>query len=133
MLLAIDVGNTNIVMGLYRLGDEGAPAQMMANWRITTPPKQTADEFGCDGCESVRAGGQGDRVGGWGGDFVGGAAAGLDAAAGVRGAISMSKPLFIEPGVRTGLPVLTDNPAEVGADRIVNCVAAFERFGRRAD
>ncbi len=39
------------------------------------------------------------------------------------------KPLFIEPGVRTGLPVLTDNPAEVGADRIVNCVAAFERFG----
>ena len=39
------------------------------------------------------------------------------------------KPLFIEPGVKTGIPVLTDNPAEVGADRIVNCVAAFERFG----
>ncbi len=39
------------------------------------------------------------------------------------------KPLFIEPGVKTGLPVLTDNPTEVGADRIVNCVAAFERFG----
>ena len=38
------------------------------------------------------------------------------------------KPLFIEPGVRTGLPVLTDNPSEVGADRIVNCVAAYERF-----
>ena len=39
------------------------------------------------------------------------------------------KPLFVEPGVKTGLPILTDNPAEVGADRIVNCVAAFERFG----
>jgi type III pantothenate kinase len=39
------------------------------------------------------------------------------------------KPLFVEPGVKTGLPVLTDNPAEVGADRIVNCVAAFERYG----
>jgi type III pantothenate kinase len=39
------------------------------------------------------------------------------------------KPVFIEPGVKTGLPVLTDNPTEVGADRIVNCVAAFERFG----
>ena len=38
------------------------------------------------------------------------------------------KPLFIEPGVRTGLPVLTDHPSEVGADRIVNCVAAYERF-----
>ncbi len=40
-----------------------------------------------------------------------------------------AKPLFIEPGVKTGLPILTDNPTEVGADRIVNCVAAFERFG----
>ena len=38
------------------------------------------------------------------------------------------RPLFIEPGVKTGLPVLTDNPAEVGADRIVNCVAAYARF-----
>jgi type III pantothenate kinase len=40
-----------------------------------------------------------------------------------------TKPLFIEPGVKTGMPVLYDNPAEVGADRIVNSVAAFEKFG----
>jgi type III pantothenate kinase len=39
------------------------------------------------------------------------------------------KPLFVEPGVKTGLPVLTDNPGEVGADRVVNCVAAFELLG----
>jgi len=39
------------------------------------------------------------------------------------------KPLFVEPGVKTGLPVLTDNPNEVGADRVVNSVAAFERLG----
>ncbi len=39
------------------------------------------------------------------------------------------EPLFVEPGIRTGLPILVDNPSEVGADRIVNCVAAFERFG----
>jgi type III pantothenate kinase len=39
------------------------------------------------------------------------------------------KPLFIEPGVKTGMPVLVDNPAEVGADRIVNGVAVFERYG----
>ncbi|HEY0264793.1 MAG TPA: type III pantothenate kinase, partial [Granulicella sp.] len=39
------------------------------------------------------------------------------------------KPLFIEPGVKTGLPVLTDNPSEAGADRIANCVAAFEKYG----
>jgi type III pantothenate kinase len=40
-----------------------------------------------------------------------------------------SKPLFIEPGVKTGMPVQYDNPAEVGADRIVNGVAAFEKYG----
>ena len=39
------------------------------------------------------------------------------------------KPLFIEPGVKTGMPVHYDNPAEVGADRIVNSVAAFEKYG----
>jgi type III pantothenate kinase len=40
-----------------------------------------------------------------------------------------TKPLFIEPGVKTGMPVLYENPAEVGADRIVNSVAAFEKYG----
>ena len=39
------------------------------------------------------------------------------------------RPLFVEPGVKTGVPVLTDNPNEAGADRIVNCVAAFELLG----
>ena len=39
------------------------------------------------------------------------------------------RPLFVEPGIKTGLPILVDSPSEVGADRIVNCVAAFERFG----
>ncbi len=42
---------------------------------------------------------------------------------------SRLKPLFIEPGIKTGMPVLYDNPAEVGADRIVNAVAAFEKYG----
>ncbi len=89
MLLAIDVGNSNIVMGLYQLGGEGGvPAQMMANWRITTPPKQTTDEFGAMIANLFRDGRQGDWVGGWGGDLVGGATAGLDAEAGMRGAVS---------------------------------------------
>jgi type III pantothenate kinase len=39
------------------------------------------------------------------------------------------KPLFIEPGVKTGLPILTDNPSEVGADRVANCVGAFHKYG----
>jgi type III pantothenate kinase len=46
MLLAIDVGNSNTVMGLFQLSTEGAPASVVADWRITTPHKQTPDELG---------------------------------------------------------------------------------------
>jgi type III pantothenate kinase len=131
MLLAIDVGNTNTVLGLYRLADPSAtppaPAALLADWRITTHRDVTADEFGVlfRDLFALRS---------------------LDMAA-VTGIVISSvvppldstlrrvaelyfhvKPLFIEPGTRTGLPVLTDNPAEVGADRIVNCVAAHELF-----
>jgi type III pantothenate kinase len=133
MLLAMDVGNSNIVMGLYRLANEGDPGGgfgtvPIANWRTSTPTKQTADEFGVMlrnlfaqrgfSLESVT------------GVAVSSVVPPLDSM--LRQVCELYfhvKPLFIEPGVRTGLPVLTDNPAEVGADRIVNCVAAFERFG----
>ena len=40
-----------------------------------------------------------------------------------------TEPLFVEPGIKTGMPVLVDNPAELGADRLVNAIAAFERYG----
>ena len=46
MLLALDVGNTNAVFGLFKLAGESAKAGVVANWRITTPRDQTADEFG---------------------------------------------------------------------------------------
>jgi type III pantothenate kinase len=135
MLLAIDVGNTNTVMGLYRLADtssgtagDASVAESIADWRITTPREQTADEFGVllRNLFALR---------GLGIDIVTGIAVSsvvppLDSM--LRGVCEyyfQVKPLFIEPGVRTGLPILTDNPTEVGADRIVNCVAAFERFG----
>jgi type III pantothenate kinase len=128
MLLALDVGNTNIVMGLYRLAGEGVEAEIVANWRLTTPAKLTADEFGVllQGLFGLR---------------------GLEMKTVTAVAISSVvppldwtlrrgcevyfgvKPLVIEPGVKTGLPILTDNPSEVGADRIVNCVAAFEQYG----
>jgi type III pantothenate kinase len=137
MLLAIDVGNSNMVMGLYRFANEsaaaegaaeGSPSELVANWRITTPAKQTVDEFGVL-LRSLFA----QR------EFSLEAVSGVAISSVVPPLDSMLrqvcelyfhvKPLFIEPGVRTGLPVLTDNPAEVGADRIVNCVAAFERLG----
>jgi len=128
MLLALDVGNTNAVLGLFRLGVDGSKAEVIANWRITTPTEQTVDEFGM----LLR---QMFDLRGLKTDVVTGVAISsvvppLDSM--MRKACEIYfgvKPLFIEPGVKTGLPVLTDNPSEVGADRIVNCVAAFEEFG----
>lgn len=128
MLLALDVGNTNAVLGLFKLGVDGGKAEVIANWRITTPTEQTVDEFGM----LLR---QMFDLRGLKTDVVTGVAISsvvppLDSMMRKACEIYFSvKPLFIEPGVKTGLPVLTDNPSEVGADRIVNCVAAFEEFG----
>jgi type III pantothenate kinase len=128
MLLAFDVGNSNTVLGLFAPATETEPARLAADWRITTPYKQTADELGVllQTLFTMR---------GLTLDVVTGVAISsvvppLDAT--LRRAAETCfhlRPLFVEPGVRTGLPVLTDNPSEVGADRIVNCVAAFELFG----
>ena len=128
MLLAIDVGNTNTVLGLYSLATPELPAAMRHCWRMSTPLHQTSDElrlaihalFSLDGV----------AVGEVTGIAVSSVVPPIDSL--LREVIDKLfriKPLFVEPGVKTGLPVLTDNPAEVGADRIVNCVAAFERYG----
>ena len=127
MLLALDVGNTNIVLGLYRLNADGADAEMVANWRVTTPPSQTADAFGLmlKGLFSLRD----LPLTCVDGIIIASVVPPLDSALRQMCELYFNlKPLFVEPGVKTGVPVLTDNPAEVGADRIVNCVAAFDRF-----
>ena len=122
MLLVLDVGNTNTVLGVFR------EAELLANWRLTTARDQTVDEYGILIRELFSL-------------------AGLEAAA-IGGMIISSvvpplnqtlaemaeryfklKALFVEPGVKTGMPVHYDNPQEVGADRIVNSVAAFEKYG----
>ena len=122
MLLTIDVGNTNTVLGVFR-GEE-----LVANWRLTTARNQTVDEYGVLATNLFSL-------------------AGLDRSA-IDGVIISSvvppvnwtlgelsriyfgkKALFVELGVKTGMAVLVDNPSEVGADRIVNAVAAFHRFG----
>jgi len=128
MLLALDVGNSNTVIGLFRPAMDGAPATLAADWRITTPYKQTPDEFGVllQTLFAMR-GMQTESVTGV---AISSVVPPLDAT--LRRVCEMffkMKPLFIEPGVKTGLPVLTDNPSEVGADRVVNCVAAFEMLG----
>ncbi|MGD0797900.1 MAG: type III pantothenate kinase [Acidobacteriaceae bacterium] len=125
MLLALDVGNTNTVLALYRLATPEAPGALVADWRITTHRHLTADEFGVLLRElfSLRSLSMAEVTG----VAISSVVPPLDST--LRRAAELYfhvKPLFIEPGVRTGLPILTDNPSEVGADRIVNCVAAIE-------
>ena len=128
MLLALDIGNSNTVLGLFASATPGEPAQAVADWRITTPSKQTPDEIGML-LQSLFAM-RGLRIDQVTGVVISSVVPPLDA--GVRRMCETTfhlKPLFIEPGVKTGLPILTDNPNEVGADRVVNCVAAFELVG----
>lgn len=133
MLLVIDVGNTNTVLGVFRSSSEqpGIPSrydQMVAHWRVGTVRTQMADEYGVlfrnlfamqsiDPRE-VKA------------IVLASVVPPIDSTLReVCERYFQVKPLFIEPGVKTGMPVLVENPAEVGADRIVNGVAGFERYG----
>src|ERR1700745_416530 len=139
MLLVIDVRNTNTLLGVFARvvkvhpGSEEASngaryERLVAQWRVATVLSHTVDEYGV----LFRSLFSMDS---------------LDAS-GIRGIVISSvvppldstlrqgceryfklKPLFIEPGVKTGMPVHYENPAEVGADRIVNGVAAFEKYG----
>ncbi len=127
MLLAIDVGNTNTVLGLYRLATPEAPAVLLADWRITTHRNPTIDELGVlfRDLFALRS----LDIAQITGIVISSVVPPLDST--LRRAAEIYcgvKPLFVEPGIRTGLPILTDNPAEVGADRIVNCVAAYDLF-----
>src|SRR5437868_11098851 len=130
MLFVLDVGNTNTVLGLYGANDAGGSAydRLAAHWRVATSKTQTVDEYGVlfrnlfalSGIEvkQVR------------GIVISSVVPPLDST--LREVCERYfnlKPLFIEPGVKTGMPVLYDNPGEVGADRIVNAVAAFEKYG----
>jgi type III pantothenate kinase len=123
MLLAIDVGNTNIVLGVF----EGA--DLVQSWRLQTVRERTSDELGLlvDGLfahsriERVQI--HGVILGSVVPPLTGTIRAMTERYFGV-------KSMIVEPGTNTGMPILYDNPAEVGADRIVNSVAAWERFGR---
>lgn len=141
MLLVLDVGNTNTVLGVFaRVAKVAAAASreveaespryelLVANWRVATVATQTVDEYGVlfrnlfamDHLEAK----------GIHGIVISSVVPPLDSTlAQVCERYFGTKPLFIEPGIKTGMPVHYDNPAEVGADRIVNSVAAFEKYG----
>ncbi|HKT88775.1 MAG TPA: type III pantothenate kinase [Candidatus Sulfotelmatobacter sp.] len=137
MLLVIDVGNTNTVLGVYAreakasTGEDEAPGQfkrLLANWRVATSRRSTVDEYGVLFRNLFSMAGLESK--GIHGIVVSSVVPPLDPV--LRQVCERYfnlRPLFIEPGVKTGMPVHYDNPAEVGADRIVNAVAAFEKYG----
>jgi type III pantothenate kinase len=121
VLLVIDVGNSNIVLGVY----DGTT--LLHDWRIATDKSRTHDEYGILVNQLFRL-------------------SAIDPAS-VNGIIISSvvppltgvlellaiqyfntTPLVVGPGIKTGMPIHYDNPKEVGADRIVNAVAGFERY-----
>jgi type III pantothenate kinase len=117
MLLTIDVGNTNTVLGLF----EGS--ELVRSWRITTHARATADEIALTFRGLIR-------------EPITGVSLCSTVPSVLRGMRTMLAEYYadlptviVEPGTKTGVPILTDNPREVGADRIVNTLAAFELFG----
>jgi type III pantothenate kinase len=121
MLLAIDVGNSNILLGVFK-GE-----RLLHEWRLLTEPEKTIDEYGIlfqNLYKSVRLTIEETE------DII--------ISCVVPPLISTLEelckkyfhlnPLIVEPGVKTGMPIHYDNPREVGADRIVNAVSAYERY-----
>ncbi|MEW6523748.1 MAG: type III pantothenate kinase [Bacillota bacterium] len=122
MILTVDIGNTNIVTGIYR------DSELVTNWRVSTNRDSTADEYGIlflqllsyDGIErrQIHAA------------IISSVVPPL--APVMREALSKFfdiEALLVGPGIRTGMAIRYEDPREVGADRIVNAVAAFEKYG----
>ena len=122
MLLAIDVGNTNIVAGVF----DGE--QLVADYRLHTDNRQTGDELGLllHGLLARNAIEAGRISGLVVSSVVPALARSIDDLG--RSYFGMA-PLLVGPGVRTGMRILIDDPRTVGADRIVNSIAAHRRYG----
>jgi type III pantothenate kinase len=122
MLLALDVGNTNTVLGVFRDKD------LIANWRLTTARDQTVDEYGILTRDLFTIASLDPNE--IHGVIISSVVPPLNSTlAGMAERYFHTKALFVEPGIRTGMPVHYDNPQEVGADRIVNSIAAYSKYG----
>lgn len=121
MLLAIDVGNTNIVFGIYK-GDK-----LLYDWRIATDKNKTSDEYGLlfqqiFNYNSICVDDVDDVI----------ISSVVPTLIHTLSAMSVKYfnrvPLIVGPGIKTGMNIKYDNPRELGADRIVNAVAAYEKY-----
>ena len=122
MLFAVDAGNTHLTLGVYRCSD------LVAHWRLKTDPSQSVDGWGVlfRNLFSLADLDIGEISGIIISSVVPQLNASLDETA--RRYLG-TEPLFVTTDIDTGITVKTDNPSEVGADRIVNAVAAFSRYG----
>lgn len=122
MLLALDVGNTHVTLGIYN------SEERVCHWRISTDRRGTADEYGITlrqlfATKNLKL------------DIITAVALASVVPPLTASLVEMSsyyfgvKPLVVGPGIRSGMPIRFDNPKEVGADRIVNGVGAFEKYG----
>jgi type III pantothenate kinase len=126
MLLALNVNNTSTLLALFRTAP--GSGELLAHWRISTQRTQTADEYGMLvrnllASESLRMD-EIEHV------IIASVVPPLDTT--LRQFCQRyirHKAIFVEPGVKTGMPILTDNPSEVGADRVANGVGAFAKYG----
>ena len=122
MLVAIDVGNTQTVMGLFEAGE------LVDSWRLATVPDRTADEYRLFFAGLLRQ--DGYRI-----EDVDGVALSSVVPTAKQAMVEVAEELVsgplvvVGPGIRTGLPINIDNPREVGADRVVNSVAASAKYG----
>ncbi len=121
MLLVIDVGNTNTVIGIYEQD------KLLNHWRIRTVVDHTIDEYGMLILNLYKTSKIGSR-----------SISNIIISCVVPSMLNILEPLcrkyfhvtplIVGPGIRTGMPIFYDNPREVGADRIVNAVAAHDKY-----
>jgi type III pantothenate kinase len=136
MLLAIDVGNTNTVLGIF----DGA--EVIEHWRIATVPDRTADEIAVVLRGLLAQSAVFKDTARWGtpGGLPDGGIAGIALCSTVPSVLHEMREMceryyrdvpavIVEPGVKTGIPIRMDNPKEVGSDRIMNALAAVHLFG----
>lgn len=122
MILVIDVGNTNITYGVYK------EKELVATFRMTTKQARTSDEYGMSIMELLRINSVEKE------DLEGTIIASVvpNVMHSLTGAVTRylkTPPLIVGPGVKTGIKVVTENPRQIGADRIVDAVAAYEIYG----
>ena len=122
MILVADVGNTNMTMGVYE-GEE-----LKATFRIMTKTPRTSDEYGILITQLLTS--KGIDVASLEGSII--ASVVPDVMHSLTGGIvryTKTTPLIVGPGVKTGIKIVTEDPRAIGADRIVDAVAAYEKYG----